>query len=153
MACVLVGLDGSETSRSAFREAIREAGWRGASVRAVHVVAHPVAAGDGFGSRIDLDRLREAGARFLSAELDRLEREHDGGFPVRVVGHITLGHYGMEIIAASRGVGHDDGPAELVVLGSRGLGGFQGLLLGSVTTYAVHHLTCRLLIIPAVDAA
>jgi nucleotide-binding universal stress UspA family protein len=148
MGFAVVGLDGSETSRSAFREALREATWRDLEVRAVHVVPHPVALGDGFGSSIDLDLLRRAGARFLSAELDRFEGEGGGRFPVPVSGEVSLGHIGAEIIAAAEGGGD---PAELVVLGSRGLGGFRGLLLGSVTTYAVHHLSCRVLIVPAVE--
>ena len=149
MAFVVVGLDGSETSRVAFREAVQEASWREAEVRAVHVVPHPIALGDGFGSNVDLDRLQRAGAVFLSAELDRFEREYQAGFPIAVSGEVVLGQIGAGIIAAAEGGGGE--PAELVVLGSRGLGGFRGLLLGSVTTYAVHHLSCRVLIVPAVD--
>ena len=59
---------------------------------------------------------------------------------------VVLGHTGVKLIEVAED--GEDGPAELVVLGSRGLGGFKGLLLGSVTTYAVHHLTCRLLVVP-----
>lgn len=145
MGFVLVGLDGSATSRAAFREAIREAQWRELEVRAVHVVGRPISLGDGFGSRVDLELLQSAGERALSAALTGLEAEFGDGFPVPVSGEVRLGHIGAEIIEATVG-----GPVELVVLGSRGLGGFPGLLLGSVTSYAVHHLSCRLLIVPAV---
>ncbi len=146
MGYILVGLDGSETSRAAFAEAVREAGWRQVDVVALHVVASPVAPGAQFRSRVDLDVVRRAGEQFLKAEMSAIEATYDGGFSVNVQRVVAVGHYGEEIIRAAR---HTNGrPAELVVLGSRGLGGFRGLLLGSVTTYAAHHLDTPLLIVP-----
>ena len=149
MGFVLVGLEGSATSRAAFREALREARWRGVELLAVHVVSRPISLGDGFGSRVDLGLLQTAGERALSAALAGLEAELGDGFPVPVSGIVRLGHVGAEIIAAAANTAGES--AELVVLGSRGLGGFPGLWLGSVTSYAVHHLPCRLLIVPAVS--
>lgn len=150
MSYILVGLDGSETARSAFVEAIREAVWRHADLVALHVVASPVAPGAEFRSNVDLDLLRRAGERFVISALAQLETSYDGGFPVSVRHAVAVGHYGEEIIRAARNT--DGTPAELVVLGSRGLGGFRGLLLGSVTTYAAHHLDVPLLIIPPVSS-
>ncbi len=148
MSFVVVGLDGSETSRLAFAEAVREAAWRDASVLALHVVSIPVAMGAEFGATIDINMLRDNGRKLLAAELAALEKGYEGGFPVQVESTVALGHAGTELIkAAQEG---DNGAAELVVLGSRGLGGFKGLFLGSVTTYAVHHLVCRILILPKV---
>ncbi len=96
---------------------------------------------------IDLERLLEAKAEFVNAELEALASGHDGGFPVPVVSRVVFGHAGAELLKAAEPA--DSERAELVVLGSRGLGGFKGLLLGSVTTYAAHHLSCRLLILPS----
>jgi nucleotide-binding universal stress UspA family protein len=38
--------------------------------------------------------------------------------------------------------------ADLLVVGSRGLGGFRGLLLGSVSQQCAHHAPCPLVIVP-----
>jgi nucleotide-binding universal stress UspA family protein len=38
--------------------------------------------------------------------------------------------------------------ADLVVLGTRGLGGFRGLLLGSVTHQVAHHVGCPIVVVP-----
>jgi len=55
---------------------------------------------------------------------------------------IRNGHAGRSLIDASDG-------ADMLVVGSRGHGGFAGLLLGSVSTYCVHHTKCPLVIVPA----
>ncbi len=145
---VVVGVDGSKTSRVAFAEAVREAQWRNASVLALHVVSIPVSIGAEYGAMIDMNMLRDGGRELLASELVALEEGYEGGFPVVVESKTAFGHAGAELIKAAEG--GENGPAELVVLGSRGLGGFKGLLLGSVTTYAVHHIACPLLILPKV---
>jgi len=147
MGFIVVGLDGSGTARAAFHEAIREAEWREASILAVNVVVFALVAGHELGMA-DIDELKDGGHAFLDKELAELEAEYDGGFPVPIDRHVAVGHTGVELIKAAEGP-EDGDHAELVVLGSRGHGGFRGLLLGSVTTYAVHHLPCRLLIVPA----
>ena len=145
---VVVGLDGSQTSRGAFREAVREAQWRDARVVVVHVLSYPVTAMQEFAMTVPVEAIRSSAERLIASQLEKLEAEYEGGFPVEVERRIASGHPGVEIIRAAEGT--DGEPAELVVLGSRGLGGFKGLLLGSVTTYAAHHLPCRLLIVPAI---
>lgn len=150
MGQILVGLDGSDTSRNAFHEAIREARWRNATVLATHVVGDPLLSGYAY-TFPDSDKLRANGERFLAEELDQLEQEYESGFPIGVETATRIGHPGVQLIEVAQG--DSDGPVDLVVLGSRGYGGFRGLLVGSVTTYAVHHLRCPLLVVPAqVDA-
>ena len=142
-AAVLVGVDGSETARCAFNEAVREASWRDAHVIALHVASSPLATGHEFG-HLDLDLVHQNAKSLLTEELEEMEKEYLGGFPIHVEPRIAIGHTGTEILRVV-----EEEPVELVVMGSRGLGGFRGLLLGSVTTYLVHHLPCRLMIVPA----
>ena len=141
-AYVLVGVDGSETARIAFNEAVREASWRDASVLALHVAGSPLATGHEFG-HLDLDLVHQNAKTLLTDELSEIEKEYVAGFPIHVEPRVSIGHTGTEIMRIA-----EEEPVELVVMGSRGLGGFRGLLLGSVTTYLVHHLPCRLMIVP-----
>ena len=147
MAFIVVGLDGSETSRAAFREAIREAQWRGTRVLAVHAVNYPVVNGHQY-AHIDPDTFRQAGTTLLAEEIAAMQDEYGGDFPVDVESTVLLGHTGTEMMRVAED--YEGESAELIVLGSRGLGGFRGLLLGSVTTYLVHHLPTRVLVVPSI---
>jgi nucleotide-binding universal stress UspA family protein len=145
MGYVVVGLDGSDTSRVALKEAVQNAQWREASVVAVHVVHFPIVNAYTMGY-LDPATLLEEGKLWLDRELTEIESEYSHGFPVSVTGKPVVGHSGGELISVA--AGGDDGPADLLVLGSRGMGGFKGLLLGSVTTYAIHHAPCQVLVVP-----
>lgn len=149
MSIVVVGVDGSANSRTALQVAVAEAAWRGAKVHAVHVVHFPAAMGfDPI--MIDLDTIMAAGQAVLDAELIEVEAQYPNGFPVEVESSVRLGHTGIEIMEVGL-----DGPDErvLTVVGSRGMGGFVGLLIGSVTNFLVHHLRGPLLVVPKAFAA
>lgn len=150
-ARIIVGIDGSETSRRAFHEAIREASWRDGRVTAVHCVQMPFVGGLE-APVYDPSILVGHGKAFADHELEKLEATYAGGFPVLVDAVVMQGHVGGSIVSLAEG---RDGaePAELVVLGSRGYGALRGVILGSVTTYAVHHLACPLLVVPPVESS
>lgn len=143
MGTVVVGLDGSRASRLSFSAALAEAELKGHDVRAVHVHAYP-ATTIYQATRFDVGELHEAAEKWLDRELAELEAAAGGSFPVRVEPMAVMGHAGAELVDAAEG-------ADLLVVGSRGLGGVRGLLLGSVSTYCSHHLPCPLLIVPVAD--
>ena len=59
---------------------------------------------------------------------------------VEVVTEVLEGHAGEQLIRLSQ-------DADLLVVGSRGHGGFVGLLMGSVTTYVVNHALCPVVVV------
>jgi len=148
MDVVVVGIDGSGNARDALQVGIAEAAWRNAKLIAVNVVHYPVGIGYGGGVTIEPEVLFEAGRNALASEIEAVTAEMPDGVPVEIEQEVRLGHTGSQLLA----IGDDEeNDVVLTVVGSRGLGGFRGLLVGSVTTYLVHHLTSPLLIVPIKD--
>ncbi len=147
MDVVVVGVDGSGNARRALRTAIAEAEWRSAGVLAVHVVHYPLMIGVGDAAVVDLGALEEAGRAALERELRIVEDEYPDGFPVQVRSVVRLGHVGSQLLCVNHY--EEDANVVLTVTGTRGMGGFRGLLVGSTTTYLVHHLKTPLLVVPA----
>ena len=133
-------MDGSEGAVQALRFAIEEARIRGAELRAVSAWHVPPAVyGAGWApASTDLDEFRklaEASLRESVAEAGATE----AGIEVTPV--VREGHPVDLLLAESEG-------AALLVLGTRGLGGFKGLLLGSVSHQCANHATCPVVIVP-----
>ncbi|MFF4820588.1 universal stress protein [Kitasatospora sp. NPDC001309] len=117
---VVAGVDGSPASTAAAQWAAEEAGRRGAALRLVH--AWPWLT-DGVSSYAEPDDLPAAAERTLAEAADAVRRHH----PELVV------HTDTVLDAPVDGLVAAAADAELLVLGSRGRGGFTGLLLGSVS--------------------
>ncbi|MFG3228471.1 universal stress protein [Kitasatospora sp. NPDC048194] len=117
---VAAGIDGSPTSTAAARWAAEEAVRRGASLRLVH--AWPWLT-DGVASFAEPDDLPEAAQRTLAAAAEEVRAQHP---------RLTV-HTDTVLDAPVDGLVAAAEDADLLVLGSRGLGGFSGLLLGSVS--------------------
>lgn len=147
MSVVVVGVDGSGTARAALREGVTQAAWRNASVLVVHVVHFPASVGFDTAT-LDLEALRAAGQTVIDREMNDLAAEYPDGLPVDITSTVRLGHAGSELITIGDAEGVD---VALTVVGSRGYGGFRGLIVGSITTYLVHHLESPLLIVPPVE--
>lgn len=138
MAGVVVGTDGSAGARNALAWAVEEARLRNAPLTVVAVVAVPVTL-----ARANVPLISEPEAADLRAAEEEARAEVDevgaGGVDVSI--DVAYGIPAEELINAGRG-------ADLLVVGSRGVGGFSRLLLGSVSTQVVHHAPCPVAVIP-----
>lgn len=137
MGTIIVGIDESEASRDALRWAIDYAD-EDDEVIAVHAWQMYIAGGME-GMIIDPGPLKEAAEGMAKSMVTEVVSEYDDPPSVKI--EIVEGHPGRNLIDRS-----DD--ADLLVIGSRGYGGFRGLLLGSVSTYCVHHVSCPVVVVP-----
>lgn len=149
MAVIVVGIDGSDTSRAALRFALEEACLRGASVRAVcawevpldQAMPGPVLGGLPLEYGIPIDELRELARRQAVIVLDEaLAAVDEDAVGIEVRREPIEGSAARVLVEAAA-------DAELLVVGSRGRGGFAGLLLGSVGQACAHHARCPVAVI------
>ena len=140
---IVVGVDGSPGAKAALRWALAEARLRRTPLHVVHAWAVPYATvGYGMAPLIDegFTAELEQGAKGLVEEmLAEAGSEADGVEVEREIAEGSAAHVLLE--KAER--------AELLVVGSRGLGGFRGLLLGSVSQQCAHHARCPVVVVPS----
>jgi nucleotide-binding universal stress UspA family protein len=136
---IVVGYDGSESSRRALTWAADEARRREARLDVVQAwqVPYPVAAPVA-GYAVVADALAETARAGLDEALAVPEL---GDLPVPATPLVVQGPAGPAILDAADG-------ADLIVLGTRGHGTVVGALLGSVTHHVVHHATRPVLVVP-----
>jgi nucleotide-binding universal stress UspA family protein len=139
---ITVGLDGSQESRAAAEWAAREAELRGLPLKIVHVwepVPEPMA------------QTPLLGAETQQHWTERIPREAADGIRLRHPGvevrtEQLSGHPGDALAEAAKS-------AELLVLGSRGLGGIGGFMVGSVGLSTVAHADSPVVLVRALEAA
>ena len=138
---IVVGVDGSPISKVALRWAIDQARLTGATVDAVIAWQYPEAMHGNAWAAMLVD---EPGFRALAEkELTEAISETAGPDPDVVINPVVVEGWPAEVLLnAAEG-------ADLLVIGSRGRGGFASALLGSVSQNCAHHATCPLLIIRA----
>jgi nucleotide-binding universal stress UspA family protein len=137
---VLVGHDGSSSSSSAVRWAARLAGRLGCSLHVVRTWALSSAPRPSTWSPGFVPPLGD----FEAAVLESLRSDVAGlGLPgdVPVSCHVLHGTAGKRLVESSQGV-------ELLVVGSRGIGGFRGLVTGSTATQVIGHAHCPVVVVP-----
>lgn len=140
MHTIVVGVDGSEASLEALGFALNEARIRGGEVKAVnawHVPAVVYEVG-WTAAPIDLSEFPKLAEASLDKSLDDAGVAGSGVTVTRVV---REGQAADILCEEANG-------ADLLVVGSRGLGGFRGLLLGSVSQQCANHAPCPVVIIP-----
>lgn len=136
MGRIVVGLDSSEESIRALRWALDEARLRKAELQLVH--AYPTPELVALPAVVTLpsdDELRVAADEVLDEQLAKV----GGSGEVSVTRTVRSGGAASVLCEVAEG-------AELLVVGARGLGGFRGLLLGSVTHQVVAHAPCPVVV-------
>ncbi len=143
MPGIFVGVDGSAGSHKALEWAVREAGIRRAPLTVVTVQQAVVGF---FGTTVvypgDVELTEVARKTALAETEEVLEQVADDSRPVSVAVQAVLGVPAEELLKAAV-------DADMIVVGSRGGGGFKRLLLGSVSSHAVHHGHCPVVVIPS----
>jgi len=138
---IVVGVDGSPSSKAALAWAVRQAERTGGTVEAVIAWHYPVVLGTPFGPASVLPEtdFAEVAARVLSQVVSETA---DPAGPVKVSSMVREGNPAQVLLDAAQG-------ADLLVVGSRGHGGFTEALLGSVSQHCVHHAQCPIVIVRA----
>ena len=140
IARIVVGIDGSDTAGSALEWALEAGRLHHATVDVVHAWEVPYGAGQRFvAAAFDSSPLEDAARRTLDAAVESADTS---GLPAPVTRTLAVGSATASILQAAEN-------ADLVVIGSRGLGGFKGLVLGSVSYHVVHQATCPVVVLPS----
>lgn len=139
---VVVGIDGSEESGRALRWGLDDARARGAIVTAVHAWHAPYSMSFTTAAT-DVSAFEDAAGRLLDQVVDATEAEFRD-VPVERV--LVPGPATDALLGAAR-------DAVVVVVGRRGVGGFRGLLLGSVSQQLAHHAPRPVVIVPSAATA
>jgi nucleotide-binding universal stress UspA family protein len=144
MPGIIVGVDGSGHSQRALEWAVKEAAVRHVPLTVLTV--HPSIVGY-FGGVVttpqDLEQTEQVRVA-VRAETDKVLTALEGPHPELVEIRAVHGFPVEELITASR-------QADLVVLGSRGVGGFTRMVLGSTADQVVQHAHCPVTVVPHED--
>ena len=142
---IVVGVDGSPTADAAARWAVGQAALVGSAVRVVHAWQYPYAG--------DLSALSDKGAPtafeaaakgVLDALVARVRAGCDGD-GVEIVAELRHGDPASVLLEAGKG-------AQLLVVGTRGLGPVRGALLGSVAQRCLAGAPCPVVVVPTATA-
>ncbi|GGI94543.1 universal stress protein [Streptomyces brasiliensis] len=131
-AYLVVGVDGSERSTAAVDFAFEAAALRGAELHALYVwQAGPLGVYDEHASQQEGRRVLSETVAGHGARYPEVKLHHDlvVGHPVRVLTEASAHALGL-------------------VVGTRGHGGFTGMLLGSVSQGVLHHARCPVVVVP-----
>jgi len=131
----VVGVDGSPSSARALEWAVAEARRTGGTLHLVSAWIFPMALGYAFTSTV---------AEVQQAAQDVIDHAmayvHQAAPEVEVSGETTEQMPAQALVTAADG-------ADLLVVGSRGRGGFEGLLLGSVSQHCSRHASCSVAVV------
>jgi nucleotide-binding universal stress UspA family protein len=136
---IVVGVDGSPQSRRALQWAARMSAATGRPIRAVIAWHVPF----GYGGMY-LPESWSPGDDAAHLLADTVDQAFPGGRPVGLRTHVHAGHPVAVLL-------DECADATMLVVGSRGRGGFGGLLLGSVSAECARHAPCPVLVVRDAD--
>jgi nucleotide-binding universal stress UspA family protein len=146
MPGIIVGIDGSGHSRRALDWAICEAAIRHAPLTVLTVQQAMTSFWDGpMIYPVDEDLAEQARKIAKDETGDALRALAEDARPPEVTVLGVPGIPGEEILSVARDM-------DMIVLGSRGAGGFKKLLMGSVACQVTHHAHCPVVVIPAEES-
>jgi nucleotide-binding universal stress UspA family protein len=142
MGVIVVGVDHSAGAKAALRFALKEARLRQATLRVVHAWQFGYIGATGLEGFLpaaggELEDFRQSAEAALDETLGDVRVDEDG---VAIERRVDQGTAAAVLVEESRG-------AELLVVGSRGHGGFAQLLLGSVSQQCAQHASCPVVIV------
>lgn len=137
---IVVGIDGSDGAAHALRFAAKEAALRATDLRIVAVWNVPAAyyATGAVAPSMPIERFGES----MQATAERQVEECLADYPDLKTHLIVIEGTPSQVLVEK------SERAEMLVVGSRGLGGFRGLMLGSVGQQCAHHANCPVVIVP-----
>jgi nucleotide-binding universal stress UspA family protein len=142
---IVAGVDGSPSALAALRWAVRQAQRTGGTVDAVIAWQFPATGNFGWAPVSAIDDLDfESIAKHTLDQAIGSLGELAAGVPVRPL--VVQGLPAQVLLDASDG-------ADLLVVGSRGHGGFADALLGSVSQHLVHHASCPVVVMRGEERA
>lgn len=136
---ILIAVDGSEHSRKALELGGDLAGKYGAAVHLIHVTESPVhqhtmaLGGAALSLHDSLEDLKEAGSKAVEHATEYLQNHGINN----VTSEVSGGHPAHRIVESAKEV-----HADMIVMGSRGLGDLAGLLVGSVSHKVTNMAPC-----------
>jgi nucleotide-binding universal stress UspA family protein len=133
---IVVGVDGSNSSRAALAWAARQAALTSAPLTVITTWSFPPSYGFPIAWPDDMDFAADAKSELEASIHDVLGRQPS----VAVTALVVEGHPSLALVDASKS-------AALLVVGSRGHGEFTGMLLGSVSEFVSTHAHCPVVII------
>lgn len=139
---IVVGVDGSASSRRALDWALDEARASGAEIDVVHAWHPSYVAAQPYALTLEGIDQMERGARTVLDSALASADTHGLSGPLEPI--LVEGSASQRLLETAKG-------ADLVVVGSRGFGGFSGLLLGSVSQQLAHHADCPVVIAAVED--
>jgi nucleotide-binding universal stress UspA family protein len=134
---IVVGVDGSPSSVHALEWAIHQAELTGDVIDAVHAWHFP----NDYGMPVaDVPDFAGLAAEILDKAIAEARNATHESAPAEIRPVVLEGNPAQALLDMAKG-------ADLLVVGSRGHGGFTGALLGSVSQHVVHHSPCPVVVV------